>query len=241
MKKILQLLVITLLLAFTSCAEFERNITHVDGEFPLSLGFEFIEPDFGAGDTVTMRSYWSGTPKVDPTTLKWDVSWKLSYDSYGQELLLEREPLQPYIVGNIMEVPSSTETQIFDIKIVIPEDIIINSPGIPDNWSGLLLMNGIDPSEIPIPTTKKASLAMLDSLATLSPEEKAMISLEEGLFYNGVSQIHTALFRIFCNNRVAGGFNTEVDYSVRYHKALEGIQGTRRVIPEHFEYRRMVR
>ncbi len=219
------LLPILSLFVLNSCNEFDRDISNVNGEFPLSLGFEFIEPDFGAGDTVTMRSYWSGTPKVDPSTLVWDVSWKFYYDRYGDEVVLERESLQPYIVGNIQEIASATETQIFELKIAIPEDVLVNSPGIPNDWSELLMMNGIDPRVVTIPTTKTAGLAFLDSLAALSPEEQATISMDDGLYYNGISQVHTALFRIFCDNRASGGFNTEVDYSVRYHNAMKDIPG----------------
>lgn len=226
MKKLLYITTALSTLLVTSCSDFTRDIQRVDGEFALSLGMEFIEPDFAPGDTVTLRTYWSGGDKpTDPSKLNWEVSWKFFWDNYGNEVEIDRQPLD--IIGGYTEQPSESETQIFDFRIAIPENIILDHPGIPDDWTSILenLDIKLGDYEFDIPTTKLEVLELLDSVAAMTPEDQALIPEEYGYYLNGLSQFHTAGFRIFCDNTASNGFNTRVTYSARYHSLMKDVPG----------------
>lgn len=235
MKKLLYITTVISALLITSCTDFARDIQKT-GEFPLALGFEFIQPDFGPGDTVTLRTYWTGGDKpTDPSKLNWEVSWEFYWDNYGNPVVLNRQSLAPYIVGGIVEQPSESETQIFDIRIAIPEDIILNHRGIPDDWTHILanlseqadIPDSITVGEytFPTPTTKAEVLKLLDFVAAMTPEEQAQIPQDFGYYLNGLSQFHTAGFRIYCDNSASGGFETRVTYSARYHERMKDVPG----------------
>ncbi len=220
--------VVSLLIVLTGCEEFPRLIDKVDGEFPLALSVEFVDPDIAPGDTALLRVKWGGV-KLTPADLVWEVSWEYSVDSYGNESVYNRQSLAPFIVGSVVEVGSTEETQVFELSIAIPEDIILNSPGVPDDFSGLLsginLGDNIEIDTFSIPTNKVDIGAFLDSLSVVDENKKSGLPKKYGHLLNGLCQVMTAQFRIYCDYTKAGGFNGEFNHSVRYHSNLEAIPG----------------
>ncbi len=226
MKHIIKIATALISFALIGCNEFARDIVRLDGEFPLALSVQFVEPDFAPGDTVTIRTCWGGEV-IDPSKLIWDVAWKFTEDPYDNSVAIGRESLNPYIVEDIKIVDSTASTQIFEMKIEIPKNIIRESPYLEDDWSGVFDEFGIDfnPAQYPISTNKDDLLDMLDSLVGVSENIKALISLVDGYRINGLCQLMTVKFRIYCDNRASGGFEGYFDHSVRYNSKLAAIPG----------------
>lgn len=228
MKKLLLLAAIILLVGCSE--EFERAYDKIDGEFPRALSMIFVETDFGPGDTVTLRSVWAGKP-ITASDVVWEVSWKLSGNGYGNELVRERQSLEPYIVEPMTEVtPDSAKTQIFEMKVVISEDVIRESPAIPDNWTENLKRYGItfnpeDFDNIEIPQSKDSILTMLEILAELEDDVKENFPVEQGLYIEALCQLMTIKVRFFCDYSAAGGFQGYFDHSVRYQSQMLPMPG----------------
>jgi len=211
---------------FFGCQEWERNYENINDEFARSLSMQFLEPDIATGDTVTIRTVWSGQ-RVTPSDLKWDVSWQVFTDLYGKEIVLDRESLEPYIVTAAHEVSRNEVTQVFEMEIAIPDSVIYKSSGIPDTWTDMLIPYGIDinPEVFGISRNKDSLLMQLDSLSELSDETLAQIPLAMGYQLNGLCQFLAANFKVYCDYSASGGFKGSINHRVRYHSKLEAIPG----------------
>jgi len=234
MKRIVITLVLALFLA--SCNEFDRDYSKVDGEFARALSFTIVETEMAPGDTITLRTHFAGKA-VNPATIKWGVSWQIVQDLYGEEAVLDSQSLDKWIVSPLAEVMSDDSMQIFEMKILIPDSVVRNSPAIPENWSSTLAQLGLDinPEEWGFPANKQEFLGIIEGLAALpvKDQEKEInqllatgqgeaVSVYAGQL-DGLLQLLSVKFRIYCDYTASDGFIANTTNIVRYHSKLQGI------------------
>ena len=220
-------LYILLTLVLVSCNDdFPRTYDNIDGEFPLLLSTSFTPADFSAGDTVLFKSYWGGK-KVSVTDIDWRVSWKIAITNFGGHVAIDTVPLDPYIVEPFHFVSEKDSTQLFEMKIKIPDSLYYESPAIPDNWNNMLQEYGIDidPTQFGLPTTKDSLLLLFDSLSNISDEVKLQVPQQYGTMLDGLAQLIGVPFKLYCNYEKAGGFSGSLTYPVRYNSKLFPIPG----------------
>ncbi len=216
-------------LALTSCNEFDRYYDKIDGEFARAVSFYYETPEMAPGDTVTLRSFFTGK-SVNAANVKWGVSWQFLQNVYGENKTLDSQSLDKWIVEPMHLVSATSDSlQQFEMKFVIPDSIMRKSPGIPENWMDEFEKYGqslnISSEEFAIPQDKQGLLNMFDSISLLPPSIKAEVPYDLGKQLDGVCQFLSVGFKIYCDYQADGGFSGELLHTVRYHSKFKGIPG----------------
>ena len=210
-------------LLFTSCTtEFDNHYNKVTKERIQPLEFVFSPADNSAGDTVSLTASFSGK-NFNAAAIAWNVSWQVVSTPFSSEAF-EEESLLPYMIGSPI-ITTSGATQSVTVTFFIPDSIIYNNRGIPDDWADLVTyyIPDFDPAALGLPTTKDSLLMILDTISALDAAQKALIPRQYGELLNSMSQILTVQYDIYAD--VADFKRIKTRQSVRYHNSLDGVNG----------------
>ncbi len=193
---------------------------------PRLLSVEIIDPEIAPGDTVTLRSHWIQYPGA-PFNIEWNVSWKIDNSSHGEVTVDDSGSLEPYMVPPKEVLIQSGDTLVYEFKMVIPEDIITESPTTPELLEDAFQPLGLyTPAEYGLPDSSKDAIALIDSIASLDTATKNAIPEAEGLILNVLCQVLTAEFRLYVRTDLTKSvFPMYMDVPVRYNSRLVPIPG----------------
>lgn len=192
---------------------------------PYFLSLITDKPELAPGDTVTLRTSWSQNPVI-VSDIEWRVSWKLKRNSYGLNSVEDTLPLGQYMVQPMTLTHNHGDTSEYQMSIIIPEDIVVESPNTQKLLKTALAEYGWDitPSDYDLPDSCKHVAAYLDSIASLDIEAKKAIPEEQGNMLNTLCKLLTVEFRIFWRFKKSRQFHYG-DLTVRYNSRLAPIAG----------------
>ena len=204
-----------------NCAQFPTQYERIEADRIRLLDFMYEPPDAAPGDSVTLRAVFAGKP-VTAGDITWRVSWKVVKNAMGIDTAFEEEPLHATVTnGNFSE-----NTSCIEVRFVVPENCIEQSPMIPDHWPSALpdALQAAIPEEFAA-MSKQQLLGMMNLItaegvtvdsAALSMAEKNYPGLTANLPF--VAQVFTVPIRIFAD--VKGSHRIQSDYTVGYSSRL---------------------
>jgi len=224
MKKILVLITTSFILSFSfsGCGTFPTSYDHIEDNKVRVIDFTFEPCEAAPGDTVKMTALFAGR-NVSMEDIDWTVAWKMAQNGYGVT-----EPLDPQDIDYI-EPPQqkkiSDQMSAITFSFKVPEDIMVKSPMIPDDWTSQFpeaVRNNIPQyyksmSKSELLNNFDVMINMLKSGA-ISTDSQMISALPL------LSQFLTVKFRVTANIKTAG-FKVIRDYSVRYNSKLCEIPG----------------
>jgi hypothetical protein len=231
MKKITIISITTLFAFLAGCADFPTSYDRIgEGEIRV-LDFTYEPAEAAPGDTVTLTAIIAGE---DIGTIDWNVSWNVVTDKYGTETAIEYQPLQYTDV----QAPEFSSARSISIRFKIPDNLIEQSAGIPDNWIDAFPLS----TQQAIPDSLKSipkhsllqalslfaeSAPIWDSLEKTDPSvEDSLMELPEYRMYKtvfvpmapAILQAFTARFMI--QAKIDGYPDVRSRYTVRYNSRL---------------------
>jgi hypothetical protein len=231
MKKIIGIAITALSAILAGCADFPTSYERIgEGEIRV-LDFTYEPAEAAPGDSITLTAIIAGE-SIGP--IDWNVSWNVVTDKYGTETAINYQPLQ-YID---VQAPDFSSARTTSIRFRIPEDLLEQSAGIPDNWIDafpLSAQQAIPDSLKSIPKqTLLQALALFaakarawDSLVKTNPAvEDSLMDLPEYRLYKtvfvpmapAILQAFTARLMIQAN--INGYPDVRSRYTVRYNSKL---------------------
>ncbi|MFP4164922.1 MAG: hypothetical protein ACLFQB_07830 [Chitinispirillaceae bacterium] len=196
------------------CNEFPTRYDRVESyEFRL-LDFIYEPADAAPGDTVTLKAVFAGKTHDQLSSIDWKMSTKVMVNKYGTDTAFDFQPLE----FETVDYSFSEKTQSVAFRFEIPDDVIRNSPAIPENWIDLVpnhLKNSL-PEELS--SLKRSEL--VDSVENYA-QNPSSISPQFSLLLPAVLQFLTARIRIEAN--VPGEHRIISNYSVRYNSRFSDL------------------
>ena len=120
-------------LLFLGCSTFPTSYNRIESDKVRLIDFIYEPSEAAPGDTVTIKAIFSGK-EITPEELSWKVSTRVVKNIYGMDTAFDIHPLQ----YKTEQCYFSDNTSCISVEMVIPEDILYQSPMIPDDWqSGL--------------------------------------------------------------------------------------------------------
>lgn len=212
------------LVLLTSCSlDFENVYSKIREDRVRVLELITLTPDNAPGQEVTFQAHFGGK-QFDPTTIEWRVSWQVLNTPFSSDAINE-EDLAPYMTVPPTIIRTDSATTVVEFTFQIPDSIIVNNPGIPENWGDLVsyYIPEFDPAIIGLPSTTDSMVALLDSVARLTPAEQAAMPREVGRMLNMVSQILTVQYDIYAEIPDVPFIRQR--YATRYHSLMADVDG----------------
>jgi len=218
-------------LLWVCCAEFPVRYERIDSDQSRTLDFVFTNLsdttarlcEAAPGDSMLLVCYFAGVPTQ---TVTFDVSWNVYISPYGEDSAFDRGPL-PHVVVPFDSAAFTDSTDVVAIRFAVPRNVLQNSSSVDEGAIQSFLSQAASAYGVPI-HTKAELLDSLDTLARMSPSERAAHPLLHGamqLFGTMVAQMISAPIRIFVTvngvNRIAS------DVTVRYNRLLRDYPGVR--------------
>ena len=214
------IIIICCALTLVGCSQFSTSFENVQTDEYRLLDFVYEPAEAAPGDTVHVKAIFAGK-KISVADIDWKISYNVVYNRYGTAdtaIDLISLPLP-------VETKFTDQTTCMEFSVVIPEDIMYTSKGIPDNWTSLIPADY--QSSIPDEYKKLTKKQMLDTmgllmnldpsvlniLAAASPELKASVPL--------MCQLLTVQMRLFADIR--GDYRIKSDYSVRFNSNFSSV------------------
>lgn len=187
------------------------------------------------GDTMELHAYFSGTPVTD---IEWSVSYNVYKDLYGSSKAFDIQELSDSLVINGDDGEFTSATDVWAIKIPIPEDIFNISSSVDED---ILAKLGIDKSLFlyAIDFIKERDVDSLfanppdpsDSLATLVYDNiTKLISSVKDDFYK-IIQAFTVPVRVYA--KINGIYNVRTDFAVRYNRFFDNHNYFKKIFVNH--------
>ena len=199
------------------CIQFPTQYERIESDRVRLLDFIYDPPEAAPGDTVTVRAVFAGRA-LSPEDLSWKVSWKVVKNIYGTDTSFDEQELP----ATIEQGTFSEKTGCVNVRFVIPDNCIAESPMVPQEWTSLLPgeLKGEIPGEI-ASLSKTEVLSMVDSLARFVEQaDEAGLAAAEALMPEQVArlsmmvQLLTVPVRLFADIRK--DHRIQSDYTVSY-------------------------
>ncbi len=142
MKKIVSIIAMTTIFAISGCEQFSTSYDRVDESEFRMLKYIWEPADAAPGDTITLTAVFAGKRVDLDDYLKWEVSFKVIRDFYGNTTVVDSALLENH--GCLLSSKTTVgdarwpNTQSVEFKIRVPDDIVRNSPSVPEEWAEAL-------------------------------------------------------------------------------------------------------
>ena len=201
-----------------ACTEFSTQFERIEDDRVRMLDFMYEPPEAAPGDTVTLRAVFAGKT-VDVDDISWRVSWKVVKNIMGTDTSFEEHSLESL---SMLQSDFSDHTSCIEVRFVIPDDCLLQSPMLPDDWVSLLPDELRDSVPEQFASMSKSEMVQLvDSLATVATTLDAGELVAVGVLVPDlvaqlplVTQLCTVPVRLFAD--VAGAHRIQSDYTVGY-------------------------
>lgn len=219
-------LISILMLLFLGCTTFPTKYERIEEDKVRLIDFIYEPPEASPGDTVNVRAVFSGR-KVLPEDLSWKISYKVLKNYYGFDTALDVHPLE----YSTSECHFSENTSCISFNMVIPRNIIRESPSVPEDLLSLLpeKYRKMIPDEF-ARLKKNDLLNMVEMMASQikKADETALKQISSQYdsimeFLPQMLQYLTVQLRIFA--KVDNWHTIQSDYSVRYNSIFSRLPG----------------
>ncbi len=216
MKSFCSIPILTVVTLWTGCVEFPTSYSRIEPEKARLLDIIYEPAEAAPGDTVLLKAVFAGRP-VTAEELTWRMSSKIIINPYGTATAVDTVPMiiQP------QECTFSDRTSCIALRFVVPENVIAESPLIPDDWTELIpgYYRDFVPSELR--SMRKSDL--LNLIGHLSSGDPSQISLDTvtAAMLPLLLQCCTAQMRIYCSIRDDHTILSR--YTVRYNNRFSAI------------------
>ncbi len=234
--------ILTGLLIFAGCTSFPTTYDRIDSDRVRTLDFSYEPADAAPGDTVTLKAVFAGK-KFDIDGIDWYVSYDVISNIYGVDKVTNVQPLHEISVDSGCSFSSNAQCIIK--KFVVPENTILNSASIPENWTANIpkeyreyvppYLRGLSKKDI---VTRLEMLAIKadqwSEIRNNNPKDKHDSLLNEDPVYRlyrdtlapvlpSLLQMFTVPARLFAY--VPGSNRVVSEFSVRYNRKLSKLPG----------------
>lgn len=236
MKKIA--LLIPLLLLLLGCEnDFRYDYYTVDDDMLRVIDFSYETTELAPGDTAVLIATFAGyTENLTTTSIEWRSSWNIITNPVGADVVVDDNPLT--LISN-EKVDSTDHTATFRLSFKIPDSIMYQSEGIPEQWGNIFqfIDKSIDPSQLNLPATKTEMLQRIE-LVKANP---GLIDAGKitGEMITAISQLFTVIFKIEARplqgDKVVDTYGRKVFHAVRFNKWFEDVPGVYQNLAPRFD------
>ncbi len=217
MKPMYVLSIPLIVVLLTGCAEFPTSYSRIELDKARLLDFIYEPAEAAPGDTVLLKAIFTGKV-ISADELTWRMSQKVIINQYGTATAVDTVPIEMVYQACTF----SDRTSCIAFTFVIPENIIAESPLIPDNWVEVIpeYYREYIPSALRS-MSKNDLLAMVDNLS--APGNLASVPVDDGIrtLLPLMLQCFTAQMRIYCT--IENDHTILSRYNVRYNSRLASI------------------
>ena len=125
---------------FIKCEQFPTSYQRIEESELRLLKFMYEPADAAPGDTVTLTAVFAGKSADLRADIDWWISFDVITDMFGGRTVVDSIPLEQ-AAHEITDFNFSDNTQAIAFKFKIDENIVKNSPSIPETWTNMLPPN----------------------------------------------------------------------------------------------------
>ena len=114
---------------FAGCTVFPTSYERIEHEKTRMLDFIYEPAEAAPGATVLLTAVFAGK-EISANELTWKISKQLVMNEYGAETALDTADLSI----TLRDASFSDNTSTVSFSFVIPDDVLKNSPIIPERW-----------------------------------------------------------------------------------------------------------
>lgn len=210
MKKKAFLFIMCSFLSIVSCVDFLGDFNRIEHDKVRVLDFIYDPPEASPGDTVKLTAVFAGLP-VDSSVIDWNVSFNLGGNGWTIDTAYDIQPLNYTNVDTQFSVNTYTSS----LKFVVPDDVILQSSMVPNNWIDVI------PEEFhaDIPDFLKG-LSKATMIAFIESFKTEPVPLEIQPMMPILLQLLSIKIRLLAN---VNGLRVRSDYGVRYNSAFSSL------------------
>lgn len=206
------------MLSIISCVTFPTSYGIIESNKPRLLDFIYEPAEAAPGDTVIVKAIFAGK-KVRAEDLTWRMSGNIITNEYGETTVLDTTALPV----SYRDISFSDSTSCVAFTFVVPEDILVNTPYIPENWISLLPDYYQREIGKELPASKRTILSMLE-LAS-APDGAALLPVDSSIapYLPMLLQLFSLPMQLYCD--VQNSHRIRSSFVVRYNRRFSAIGG----------------